>query len=68
MVKVILLGNSGTEPFDAKLQKWLWVFIGSLFIIQASLYYFNDRDSFIDDLMEKVMLFAGMLAFIFAWA
>ena len=32
MAKLILLGNSGAERFDAKIQKWLGVFIGTMFL------------------------------------
>ena len=68
MAKIILLGNSGVERIGSKIQKWIWILIGTLFLIQGGLYYYKDSDVLIDRLMAKLMLFGGILALIYAWA
>jgi len=68
MQKIILLGNTGAERYDVKVQKWLWIFMGSLFLIQGILNYYRDSDWIVDKLMVNLMLLGGMSAFIFAWA
>ena len=68
MAKVILLGNSGAERIDAKIQKWILILMGILFIIQGSLNYYRNSDSLIDRFMVYLMLFGGVSALIYAWA
>jgi len=66
MSKVILLGSSGTPNFDVKVQKWNYILLGGLFLLQGGNYLYGSKDGAFDKFMMYLMFYSGMYAIAFA--
>ena len=65
MSKTILLGAGGTQIFDAKIQRWAYFFLGTLFITQSFIYLLGTNDTFWTKAMIGMTFMSGTYMLVF---